>query len=216
MKHAVRSIKAGSGDYVDVELDDGTVFQVTGMQAAASGLDLATAASQSRLVEHALRELRLFNAATPPEDQVVVERDRPYDPDRDDSDAMQLIRLFASQGHSGGSAPGTIKLFAHLAMFGVLTPLTAAPEEWNSIGAQMGGSDLWQSTRDSSCFSTDAGRTYYDIDEVATGVITLQTPSGGRPTHTSVPVAGADAAAHAIGGMPAVEAGVVAGVEQEP
>ena len=44
-----------------------------------------------------------------------------------------------------------------------LTPITSSPDEWMEVGEQ-DGKQLLQNTRQSSCFSTDGGNTYYDID----------------------------------------------------
>lgn len=74
---------------------------------------------------------------------------------------MALVRVFASQGHSGFSAHQTIELFRQVAAFKCLTALTDKPDEWMEVD----GNGLLQSRRQSSCFSEDAGRSYYDIDE---------------------------------------------------
>jgi len=43
---------------------------------------------------------------------------------------MDLIELFAFQGHSGFSAPYVINAFSRLAMFKPLSPLTGEDDEW--------------------------------------------------------------------------------------
>ena len=74
----------------------------------------------SNLVQHAERELRAAGL---------------YDADSDYSgmlaDAViQLVKVFADQGHSGFSASRTIAIFAKVAGFEPLVPLTGADDEW--------------------------------------------------------------------------------------
>lgn len=116
---------------------------------------------ESNLVAHAKRELELAGM---------------YDADADYDGLLaphilDLIRLFASEGHSGGSAAVTLGVFERLARYKTLSPLTDDPEEWMQV--EMGDKECWQSRRQSSCFSSDSGKTYYDIDEKD------------RPMHTS-------------------------------
>lgn len=94
-----------------------------------------------------------------------------FDPDSDyggmvGEAVMKLVRAFAEDGHSGFSARVTLAAFDRVARFKTLTPITSSPDEWMSVadvGAD-GSPPVWQSTRQSSCFSNDGGRTYYDID----------------------------------------------------
>lgn len=84
---------------------------------------------------------------------------------REDSDysgmlgdaVLDLVRVFAAQGHSGFSAHMAIDLFRRVASYDVLTPLTSDPSEWNEVGT-----DVWQNRRKSSCFSSDGGKTWKD------------------------------------------------------
>jgi len=109
------------------------------------------------LTDHAERELRLAGL---------------YDEDSDYGGllaygAVRLIRTFAEEGHSGFSAMQSIRIFNRLAQFKTLTPLTDDPGEWQNCGEVYGptGKGVWQSRRQSSCFSNDGGETYYDLDE---------------------------------------------------
>ena len=82
----------------------------------------------------------------------------------------ELCKLFAEQGHSGMSASLTLCLLTKLLGGGTLTPLTNNPDEWECITpdhpASGGrGYTYYHSKRDSSCFSDDDLKTYYDIDE---------------------------------------------------
>ena len=74
----------------------------------------------------------------------------PYN-DAVSKDILDLIELFASQGHSGFTAPYTINTFARLAMFKPLSPLTGEDDEWTEDG---------QNKRYSAVFKEKDGRTY--------------------------------------------------------
>ena len=47
---------------------------------------------------------------------------------------IELLTIFAEQGHSGSSAPYAIELFSKLAKFEPLAPLTGEDWEWNDTG----------------------------------------------------------------------------------
>lgn len=74
--------------------------------------------------------------------------------------ALELIKTFSKQGHSGFSAMQTLRIFNKLAHFKSLTALTDDPKEWNKYE-----DSSWQNKRQPSCFSTDEGKTYYDLDD---------------------------------------------------
>ncbi len=79
---------------------------------------------------------------------------------------MKLIRTFAAEGHSGYSAGATLDLFGRLARFKTLTPITSDPAEWQDVThyGGTGSKPLWQNLRQSSSFSDDGGKTYWDVD----------------------------------------------------
>jgi hypothetical protein len=80
---------------------------------------------------------------------------------------MRMIRVFSEEGHSGASAMLTLAAFERIARFKTLTPLTSNPDEWMQVSPDHmpdGSPTVWQSLRQSSCFSNDGGKTYYDID----------------------------------------------------
>jgi hypothetical protein len=105
------------------------------------------------LVEHARRELALCGqTAEDPEYAASI---------------VAAVEAFASYGHSGGSAMIARQQLHALLGFRALSPLTDAPAEWIDRTAISGGHPLWQSTRDPQAFSTDAGATYYLLDECA-------------------------------------------------
>lgn len=126
----------------------------------------------SQLVAHAERELRLAG---------LFDKDSDYEGILGQA-VLELVKVFASQGHSGFSAGQTIRLFEQLASYRALTPVTSDPSEWMKIhdGLQSEPRPLWQSTRQSSCFSNDGGQTYWDIDA-----------NDGRAIKTSAPPRGA-------------------------
>lgn len=73
---------------------------------------------------------------------------------------MSLVELFASQGHSGGSASVVLAAFGTVARYGVLTPLTGEDSEWMEVGP-----NVWQNVRLSSVFREEDGRAY-DIEAI--------------------------------------------------
>lgn len=101
------------------------------------------------LVEHAESELRLAG---------LFDKNSDYEGMIAES-VMELIKVFAAQGHSGCSAMLTLSAFNTCARFRPLTPITSDPSQWNEVGR-----GLWQSRRCASIFSRDGGETSYDID----------------------------------------------------
>lgn len=102
------------------------------------------------LLSHADRELRLAGL---------------YDDDADYGSAiahgvMRLMRVFASEGHSGGSAWKSRELFNLLADYRTLTP----NDHSEYIKHE---DDLWQCVRDSRYFSRDGGKTWQNVDDKA-------------------------------------------------
>ena len=108
-----------------------------------------------KLVDHARRELEkagLFN------------EDSDYGGMLGE-DVMKMVEVFAAQGHSGSSAQVTLAIFARVAAWKPLTPLTPNPAEWVEVKGLVDKTETmaWQSTRNPACFSEDGGKTYYDI-----------------------------------------------------
>jgi hypothetical protein len=98
------------------------------------------------LMEHATRELSLANMYSDDHDAHIARC------------VLDLVQIFSEQGHSGMSALITIEIFNRVARYQTLTPITDNPREWSDHG------DLWQSERQSSLFSNDGGKTYWDVD----------------------------------------------------
>ena len=78
---------------------------------------------------------------------------------------LDLITVFAQQGHNGYSASMTLKTFNRLSKFKPLSPLTGADEEWTHVTVGLGHpeSDLWQNKRCPSVFKDGTGRAW-DIE----------------------------------------------------
>ena len=114
------------------------------------------------LIEHAEYELRLAGYDIDADyDNIDSEKDYA---NRIGQSALELIRLFAKQGHSGFSAIVTMKIFNRLVNHKPLTnELSNNPDEWQDMSEQNGYA-TWQSKRNCSCFSHDM-KTYYDIDD---------------------------------------------------
>lgn len=109
------------------------------------------------LVEHAERELR---------EAGLFEQGYDYDGMLGEA-VLELVKVFAAQGHSGYSAHMTIDLFRRVASYQVLNPLKnpMSTGEYIDHADTHGGNPIFQSTRKSSVFSEDGGKTWYDIDK---------------------------------------------------
>lgn len=111
----------------------------------------------SNMVSHCQRELASWFAEG--EDS----------PNRWMADAVErLVRLHATEGHSGSSAPFAIAVFKEVAAFKPWGPLTGADDEWME---PWDGADLLQNRRCSRVFSDKDGA--YDSE----GRV-FRTPSG--------------------------------------
>ena len=61
---------------------------------------------------------------------------------------MELMEVFADQGHSGFSAMLTLDLFNRLGQYQTLTPITGDITEWNDVSCySTSGPPLWQNRR---------------------------------------------------------------------
>lgn len=80
---------------------------------------------------------------------------------------LELLDTWHKQGHSGGSASVTLLVFNKLVNHKVLSPITDSPDEWMDVAEYNGPNApaMWQNRRQSTLFSHDGGKTYYDIDE---------------------------------------------------
>lgn len=69
---------------------------------------------------------------------------------------LELLKVFADQGHSGMSAPFAVALFEKLARWKPIAPLTGEPDEWTEVGT-----NIWQNKRASNVFKGEDGRAYW-------------------------------------------------------
>lgn len=74
---------------------------------------------------------------------------------------LELLEVFSKEGHSGFSANYAINLFATLAKFKTITPLTGEDSEWHDV-SEYSGETLYQNKRDSAVFKDETGA--YNID----------------------------------------------------
>ena len=105
-------------------------------------------AHDSNLVDYAKDELKRIG---------MIDSGEPYN-DWTTKAILDLIELFASQGHSGFTAPYVINAFSRLAMFKPISPLTGEDDEWNEL---VDGS--FQNKRYPAVFKDKDG-TAYNID----------------------------------------------------
>jgi len=77
---------------------------------------------------------------------------------------IELVKVFARQGHSGGSASLVVMLFSRVAMHELLSPLEDPMKSGEYIAHSEREGGCYQSTRLCSVFSADGGLTWYDID----------------------------------------------------
>jgi hypothetical protein len=69
---------------------------------------------------------------------------------------LELLKVFAEQGHSGMSAPYAVALFQTLASWKPLTPLTGEDSEWMEVGP-----DVWQNKRMPNVFKGEDSQAYW-------------------------------------------------------
>lgn len=103
----------------------------------------------SNLVDYAKNELKRIG---------MIDSGEPYN-DWATKAILDLIELFASQDHSGFSAPYVINAFSRLAMFKPLSPLTGEDDEWREMTS--GG---FQNKRYSAVFKDSKDGTAYNIE----------------------------------------------------
>ena len=75
---------------------------------------------------------------------------------------MELIEVFANQGHSGMSAGIVASLFSKLANYEPLQPVTGRDEEWAEAFNDSNGHPVYQNKRCSAMFKHAGGRVTYN------------------------------------------------------
>lgn len=116
--------------------------------------------NESGLVAHAKRELELAG---------LFDESADYGPQIADS-VLELVRVLAAQGHSGGSAMATLEVFDLVARYKPLAPVGKTEDEWIKVADELAPSEangLWQNNRRSTTFSRDGGNTWYDIEDAS-------------------------------------------------
>ena len=106
------------------------------------------------LYEYAKRELELAG---------LLNKDADYD-GMLGSAVLDIVKKFATQGHSGASASMAVAILEKLLRYEPLTDITSDPDEWVYISEDQGG-PIWQNRRRGTSFSRDGGKTWYDIDD---------------------------------------------------
>ena len=107
----------------------------------------------SNLVKHAEYELKLAG---------LFDKDSDYEGMLGKA-VLELVKVFAKQGHSGFSAHTTLELFELVASYKPLTPIGTTKDEWEDFSEQSGYT-IYQNKRRSTTFSRDGGKTWYDIE----------------------------------------------------
>ena len=75
---------------------------------------------------------------------------------------MELMEVFAKQGHSGYSAPRVASIFQKLANYETLLPITGKDEEWGDVRDLGNGKPWYQNKRCSAIFKDgEDGEAYY-------------------------------------------------------
>ena len=108
----------------------------------------------SNLTQHAIDELKLAG---------LFDKDSDYDGMIGEA-VLELIEVFAKQGHSGHSAPMVASIFQKLANYQTLTPLTGEDSEWNNVSGLT--DNTFQNNRNGAVFKDGKdGRAHY-IDAI--------------------------------------------------
>ena len=92
---------------------------------------------------------------------------------------IELLEVFAEQGHSGSSAPFVISLFNSLANYKTISPLTGADEEWVEVGE-----GIYQNNRCSGVFKQANKKPYYIDGRVFWEWYSDPEVEGGKPFKT--------------------------------
>jgi hypothetical protein len=71
-----------------------------------------------------------------------------------------IARVFALEGHSGGSAPIVIGWLGRALSWKPIAPLTGEDDEWEDV-SDMSAAPLWQNRRCSAVFKDACGSAYY-------------------------------------------------------
>ena len=122
---------------------------------------------ENNYIKHFERELEIMRATVKEDDQLIIE---PYV-----RSIREVCKDFASEGHSGGSAPMAAMVLAKtiksILGFQILSPLIGDDSEWNDV-SEMGGDSsekLYQNKRDSGVFKNSEGKCSYNTSIIWQG-----------------------------------------------
>lgn len=101
------------------------------------------------MIEYAKRELKYL-----------LDSKEEYD-NRMAENVLELLNVFANQGHSGFSAPWCVQLFSRLARYKPLGPLTGEDDEWEEVEHSY---HLFQNKRYSAVFKEGKDGKAYNIE----------------------------------------------------
>ena len=130
------------------------------------------------LTDHAKMELKAIGYDIPEDEDrfIKVLSDSEDINDLAVANILELLEVFAGQGHSGFSASYVLGAFSKLANFEALTPLTGEDWEWADI-SDYSDDPVCQNKRDSRVFKRKDGTSYFINGKV------FVEPNGG--TYTS-------------------------------
>lgn len=161
-----RGMQMGANDYYpaptlllfchDYDRDGPRSFAVSNINAASLKAWTPPAdkvLKESNLVTFARKEMAIVYGHKEPDGE--------YDAAGHDA-VLELIRVFANQGHSGFSAAWTTNTVERLMRFEPLTPLTGEDSEWNEVGEE-DGVTTFQNNRCSHVFKNGKDGHAYDI-----------------------------------------------------
>lgn len=106
----------------------------------------------SDLLEYAKREIEILNKQNKTNSDPMSEYAHAVR-----NDVLELVEVFAKQGHSGMSSSMVLDMFTRVTRYMPLSPLTGEEDEWGTNA----GSD--QNNRDYAVFKRDDG-TAFDLD----------------------------------------------------
>ena len=109
------------------------------------------------LIDHAKLELELAG---------LFSKDGDFYEGMTGKSVMELMEVFAKQGHSGMSAPLVANLFHKLATYQPLGPITGKDEEWGDVRDLGDGKPWYQNKRCSALFKDGKDGQPYYIDAI--------------------------------------------------
>jgi hypothetical protein len=106
----------------------------------------------SNLIEHAKRELEMAG---------LFSKEGDFYEGMTGNAVLELIEVFAKQGHSGMSAPGVVSIFSRLANFKPINSIKGTEDEWVNVA-----DDTFQNKRLCSVFKQGKEGKPYFLDAI--------------------------------------------------